>query len=258
MIFSEQKKDEVWEYKTSSKYWDLSFTSKERLNKKEIDDISFAVIEKLKIPKGSISLKKSNKEVDFIYKKKEWVQDSVDKAEECLLDFKEILEELEIRYILDGGTLLGAYRDRTFPEDDEDDIDLTTLADFDTHQEIVNRAIDKGFETYHIWKPTEKATGQIAMKRGGIKVDLMFKKLKGDKAWWTLWRGDKVETYKAVPKRFYEETKPISFVGAEFSRPKDIEEYLTLRYGNWKKPVHRSEYSCYKNDGVIVDGYEKI
>lgn len=188
-----------------------------------------------------------------------------EQARDNLIDIKNILDSLDIVFILDGGTLLGAYRDKDFCEDDHNDIDLTTLDDWDKHKFVVEEAIKKGFTIYHIWKPQEKrqfyksnypTSGQIALLRNGIKVDLMFKRTMRDKVWWAIYKIKEV-VYKAVPKEFYQETTVIEFLGEEFRRPKDIEDYLELRYGDWKTPVHSSNFSCYKSDNVITE-YEKI
>jgi len=187
-------------------------------------------------------------------------------ARNNLFEFKEILDRLNISFLLDGGTLLGAYRDKDFCEDDENDIDLTTLDSFEKHEQVVLEAQKKGFEIYKIWRPQEKrlfwnsdypTSGQIAMIKDGLKIDLMFKRIKNDRAWWTVYNRKEV-TYKSVPKYVYQETQKIDFLGMTFNIPLRVEEYLAIRYGDWKTPVHRKKYSCYKSDKCIVDGYEKI
>jgi len=180
-----------------------------------------------------------------------------------LIDFKTILDKLEIEFVLDGGTLLGAYRDKDFCEDDHDDIDLTTLCDPKIAIDILEEAGTKGFELYHYWKKEEKTTAQIAVKREGLKIDLMFKEIKStfggwDKGWWTIFGGHNKVTYKSVPADFYLRTREIDFKGTKFLIPRDVEDYLKLRYGDWKVPVHRRDYSCFKTDKVIRDSYEKI
>lgn len=179
-----------------------------------------------------------------------------------LIDFKKILDDLGVLFTLDGGTLLGAYRDSDFCEDDHDDIDLTTLHDDEIVVDIIEEASAIGFEVYHFWDSAKKQTAQVALKRHGLKIDLMFKKTKRKratkKAWWTVYGGPNKITYKSVPARFYEETKKIIFKGSEFRIPRNTEEYLELRYGNWREPIHRSQFSCYTNDNVIKKSYGAI
>jgi len=176
-----------------------------------------------------------------------------------LKEFNEICKELVLPFLLDGGTCLGAYRDKDFCEDDENDIDLTTFDEFKALiPALINKCEEKGFALYHYWNLEELATQQVSFKKHNLKIDLMFKKFKNDFVWWTIFKGNKIATYKKVPAIFYEKLQSINFKGIQFLIPHDIEEYLTYRYGDWKTPVHRSQYSCYKTDRCIVKGYEEI
>lgn len=196
-------------------------------------------------------------------------------AKKALFDIKEILEKNNLLFCLDGGTLLGAIRDKDFCKDDWDDIDLTVCgfiykagevatAFFDITV-LVEQASEKKFELYHYWEPDQekKHSGQISFIRDGIKVDIMFKQIKGENSWWTVYRGSQV-VYKSVPKKFYDDMVKIPFLTESqdnknwFFAPKDFDGYLTLRYGDWKTPVHRRQYSCYTSDKCIKKSYEDI
>ena len=184
---------------------------------------------------------------------------SKQESAQALQDFKEILDQLKVRFFLDGGTALGAYREKDFCEDDQDDIDLTTLGD-DKMLDIVELAGTKGFTAYKAWKKKGQTTSQIAMKRNGVKIDLMFKEIKKKEAWWTVYKRDGV-VYKSLNKKHYKKRgKPpqVNFYGETYNLPYDIEEYLFTRYGNWQTPVHRSKYSCYTSDQCIKENYETI
>lgn len=173
------------------------------------------------------------------------VRDIKLEATKNILDFKYILDKLKIPFWLDGGTLLGAYRDKDFCKDDEDDIDLCTWMEY-MNPEIIKEAEAMGFEIFHCW-----AT-QFAFKRNGSKIDLFFNMKKGDNAYTFLYAGEE-KIPVVIPLHFYENLAPIEFKGANFWRPKEIEEYLTLKYGDWKTPVHRSEYLCYRpEDNKVV------
>jgi len=189
-------------------------------------------------------------------------------AFENLLLFKEVLDLYEVKFLLDGGTLLGAYRDKDCCEDDHNDIDLTTLDDGEMLMEILEEAGKRGFELYHYWGRNDVApntTMQIGMLKDGLKIDLMFKELKKcsgckkcKRAWWTVYGGPNKVTYKSVQDGYYLETKEIDFKGTKFLIPKNVEDYLELRYGNWKTPVHRRDFSCFTSDKVIRESYAKI
>lgn len=186
-------------------------------------------------------------------------------AFENLVEFKKILDKFHIEFFLDGGTLLGAYRDKDFCEDDHDDVDLTTLCDHGNAIDILEEAGTKGFELYHYWQKEEKTTAQIAVKKDGMKIDLMFKEIinsvrnsERDIVWWTVFGGPNKVTYKSVPAAFFIKTKEIDFKGTKFLIFEDADKYLRYRYGDWKTPIHRREFSCFKTDLAIKESYDKI
>jgi hypothetical protein len=189
---------------------------------------------------------------------------TVQEAEKALYDTIKILESLGITFMLDGGTLLGFFRDKTFCEDDHNDIDLTTnLLSWDRHEDISSSMLDAGFHVHHMWHRDDKKhqTGQYAWKRNGVKIDLMFKEVKEENIWWTVY-GSKSVTYKSVPYAIagYLQENTIKLIGknVKVKMPINTPEYLAYRYGDWRTPLHRSLYSCYTTDKCIVDNYKAI
>lgn len=202
---------------------------------------------------------------------KEKVMPTVEESGRALADTLDVLSSLNIPCILDGGTLLGFYRDDTFAEDDHDDIDLTTDAIYwNRHEEIHRAMLERGFELYHKWDrdEVERHSGQYAWKRDNAKIDLMFKERKGQRVWWTVYGGKRGITYKSVPAELCLVATRLSHViqppgiayGMIAGIPRKVEEYLAYRYGDWEQPVHRSEYSCYTTDRCIIEPntYEAI
>ena len=199
---------------------------------------------------------------------------TVAEAGTALRDALAVFKELDLPVYLDGGTLLGFYRDGHFAEDDHDDVDLTIPAWAWQQHETINEAmLAKGFTLYHKWDrdEVEHHSGQYAWKRGEVKIDLMYKEIKDGKIWWTVYGGARGITYKAVPAEYVlgeEGTAPggleISIPGTTEREivqvPTKTEKYLAYRYGEWQEPVHRTEYSCYTTDKAILEPntYETI
>jgi hypothetical protein len=200
----------------------------------------------------------------------EKVMPTLESSTLALIDTCKILHELQIPFMLDGGTLLGFYRDGTFAVDDHDDIDLTLGSEFWDRDKntIVEKMLGVGFEVYKIWNRDthNHYSGQMAFKRNNVKIDLMFKEFDDfkQKIWWTVFGGKRGVTYKSVPSDYLRAlvATPIKLLDSqiEVGMPARIKEYLTYRYGNWKVPVHRKDYSCYTTDKCIVEpnNYESI
>ena len=170
-----------------------------------------------------------------------------------LRDIKEILDELEMVFWLDGGTALGAYRDKDFCEDDEDDIDLCTWDNYlYLLDDIIAKAKEKGFELWHRWEL------EIALKKNGSKIDLFFNRKNKKDAYTHLYDGNGIAKYLVIPVRFYESLEKIQFYGMEFNLPSPIEDYLTLKYGDFRTKIHRSNYSCInaEQNKLVRDTYE--
>lgn len=183
-----------------------------------------------------------------------------------LRDVQAIMDRHGVPIMLDAGTLLGAYRDGDFCDGDHDDVDVTTSHLFVSWiPQILAAAEAIGFKTVHSW-PRQPYQGkqiqsaQIAIKRGGSKIDVMFKEIEEPWAWWTVFKPmNRGVVYKLVPSRHYVGCDSLLFYGQEFMIPADVEAYLTLRYGDWRTPVHRRNYSCYTSDKTIVrGGYQEL
>lgn len=182
-------------------------------------------------------------------------QETKDGAIKNLFDFCDILDELGIVYWLDGGTLLGAYRDHDFCDGDEDDVDVFTWSNYQhLIPEVIKRAEAKGFSLHAHWNGDARAPGkaqEVALIRHAItphgryklKVDFNFFEKKGDLAWGLAYIGPGQGIAQVCPSRFYEELGRITFYGREFNAPRDIEGYLTHRYGDFRTKIHRTVYS---------------
>lgn len=183
-----------------------------------------------------------------------------DKAERMLAKVGKIFRENNIKYTLEGGTLLGIVREnRLLPWDN--DMDLTT-----TQDEL--KKLKK--LRFSLWKAGYRVRFRyykkdvLPFKKGEIRMmkiqtrkfyffkefallDVFIKKRIDDKYYWTVTTKNPI--LKSVPAEFYDNLTEIDFLYTKFSIPKKCNEYLTYRYGDWKTPV--KEYDFTKDDNAI-------
>ena len=170
-----------------------------------------------------------------------------EQATQNLLDFAALLDSLGIIYWLDGGTILGAYRDGDFCADDHDDIDIFCWAkgNIELKQSIIQRANAIGFQVVGHWEGDARTPGlgqEVAFSRDNLKIDLNFFERSGDTAWGCAYVRN-VCIPQVCPAAFYDNLVPIEFKGRTFNAPGPIEAYLEHRYGDWRTPIHREQYS---------------
>jgi len=158
---------------------------------------------------------------------------------ENIRDAKEIAEKLNFPIILDGGSLLGAYRDKGVIKGDEDDVDFAVpyeVAEFKMLQ-IIKEFEERGFELFRL-RPTV-----MTFKRNETKIDLLFYKWSEDWGcnYLTLYH-DKKPFALIVPAGYWLDLSEIEFLGIKLKCPKEIERYLEWRFGDWRTPVLRPNF----------------
>lgn len=182
---------------------------------------------------------------------------SIENAHRALRDAASVMEAVRAVWHLDGGTLLGFWRDGQFCKDDHDDIDLTAFGV--KISDLVPRFLALGFDIYHEWEgdADKLHTPQISFKRDNVKVDVMLKVQ--DEKWvnWTVYRRSKGPVFKRTPLKLTGSPEYWTFIcnrkALQLPVPKQVEKYLAYRYGNWQVPIHRSKFSCYTSDMAIID-----
>lgn len=181
-----------------------------------------------------------------------------DFALQNLVDAKRILNNLGIKFWLEAGTCLGAIRDKGFISYDKD-MDIGVYAeDLNSVEAFLNLTkhfIDGGFSLAHTFGTIENGF-EISFHKRGIKLDVFWFYKKDHFRWHSAWMG---RGYNLTDQLFYryradlvEELRMIDFLGHKMPIPKNFNEYLTTKYGNWhikvkdwdwaKSPLNRVEY----------------
>ncbi|MBN1971922.1 MAG: LicD family protein [Candidatus Delongbacteria bacterium] len=183
------------------------------------------------------------------------------KAENLLKRFCEFLDKHEIPYVLEGGTLLGVMREkRLLPWDN--DMDITVTEEYGQKLLSLRKEIWKiGFrvrERYHNKDLGPFKDGDLRLFKISTRkfyffkdlglLDIFVKKKENDKYFWVV--GINNPVLKSVDARYYENFTTVDFQGSKLSIPKDYDDYLTCRYGDWRTPV--KEWNFKKDDKAIV------
>jgi hypothetical protein len=91
-------------------------------------------------------------------------------------------------------------------------------------------------------------TGRFFKKNSIGLMDIFVKKKIDDQYYWLV--GQHEHVLKSVPAHFYENLSRYNFEGYNYSIPRDYDEYLTFRYGDWRTPF--KDYNFKVDDKSIV------
>ena len=188
------------------------------------------------------------------------------KALEITKEVSAILYALDIDHWVDAGTCLGFYREGDFIEHDND-VDFGILAedckDVGDLLSLFGAFLERGFRIYHTFGTIDKGF-EIALWKDGIKVDLFWYYLVGDKRWHGAWRnggrnGDDDLIKLVFDRKFFDiedRREATKVLNHHFQLPLFTEEYLIARYGeDWRVPDKRWDWAtspkCINNDFEI-------
>ncbi len=168
------------------------------------------------------------------------------KAEDLLFEITSILEKNNINYCLEGGTLLGIYREnRLLPWDS--DVDLSILNNELKNVDLILTPLsDKKYRVRvrkfenddFIFKKDDIRLIKVRKKyffglfKGSVCLEIFVKYPHKNDVFWKV--ADKT---MAAPKKFFEHFKKIHFLNKKYLIPLQTEEYLSHKYGNWKVPM---------------------
>ncbi|MEZ4856429.1 MAG: LicD family protein [Gelidibacter sp.] len=181
------------------------------------------------------------------------------KAEKLLYNITKLLNKHHITYSLEGGTLLGLYREnRILPWDN--DVDLSVIhSDAQNMDAFLNdvqkhkyRLRCKYFtKDDFVFKKGDLRIVKIrenhffGLIKGKVCLEIFMKYSDNENVYWRV--SDKI---MAAPKTIYEAYKSLTFLGHNYSIPEKTDDYLTLKYGDWKTPV--KEWDAAKNEKTII------
>ena len=168
------------------------------------------------------------------------------RAKRMLLDVCGILDEAQLPYTVDAGTLLGLVRDGDLiPWDDDLDLMLPVTA-LPRLDRVFGAIRGKGWQISKLY-PME--VGAPAWRLGDprvLKIRRRFLKVIGpgttvldisityrqdDHYWWEM-----AQRICRIPARFLDHTEYIEFAGQKLRVPSSREEYLERTYGDWRNP----------------------
>jgi len=177
-------------------------------------------------------------------------------ALQILNDVTDILDEYNIKYWLDFGTLLGVIREnRILPWDDdvdisifEEDVDIVEnnvlpLLKKMRYRTYARRLIkDAGPMKEGNVRSFKVRNNRLIFFKGYVKLDIFVMYRHDDSIYWY-----ELKEPHALPQKLVKEFKMIDFNGKKYRVPKDYDSYLTYHYGDWRTP--NPEYNSSLDNG---------
>ena len=192
-------------------------------------------------------------------------------AKQCLIEFKSVMDELNLKWCIFGGTLLGAYRDNDFIYND-DDIDCALIIEdtanltYSDLKELGATIIEK-FDKLGWLRMSFDRNGMnngFSFYRFNIQFDIdIIKKVDEDKVY-EFWyvnrpsrnelRGRPNDYPKRINGKYFNNLEEISFLDIKVSIPSYVEEIFEDYYTDWKN-VHliNKEKMMWKRTTTIDD-----
>jgi phosphorylcholine metabolism protein LicD len=164
-----------------------------------------------------------------------------------------ILEENDVPYVLEAGTLLGVVREkRLLPWDNDLDVTITSsssakllsirwkfwLAGYRTRIRRYKNDLDP-FKKGQV-RILKIQTRKYFFLKDYSLLDIFVKYPVEDDYCWMVAPKDPV--LKAVPREFYDKRTQFEFDGKLYWVPEDYESFLEYSYGDWRTPVKEWEF----------------
>jgi len=182
-------------------------------------------------------------------------------ARALLGDTIDILNQADIDYHLDYGTLLGVVRGGDLISWDGD-LDIGVLAtDWPALEATYDAFRERGWRVPHTkyqmgtdglaWRAGDPKQITIATPvllpttLGRVRMDVVAKYADDDHLWWYCGH----QPCRA-PAAYFAGRREIAFAGRATRIPTDAEAYLSLIYGDWRTP--RRDYVTHRDDGSML------
>ncbi|MAR15292.1 MAG: hypothetical protein CMG21_02420 [Candidatus Marinimicrobia bacterium] len=232
------------------------------ITNKKIDDINISIPIKI----NQFVLKYKDELLSDFYKKYNTNFDSKGEqaAVKLMIDVKNIIENLSIDYWIEGGTLLGAIREKKLiPWDHDIDMGMINYSN-DAIKKMIHNLKKKFYvsvKTFNnmegVWDLGEYRVIKVYPKKYFFLKDELCLDI------FIYYKGNvpnvKNEVYKYVvwgknafhKKEFFDNLEKIEFYGESISVPSNYREFLKVKYGNdWETP--KKKWNVAIDDGSII------
>ena len=192
------------------------------------------------------------------------------RARKVMFDVINFLENENIGYYLEGGTLLGIVRDGDLLPWDHD-IDLSiSVTDAEKFAKNKKKLFRKGYRVtqrkvhkdiggfkdgqYRIFKVKRFLPsilkGVFPVFHKFMIVADIFVKADDDK--YSYWQA--MEKIMRVDKKYYSSFETVEYMGKALRVPLNYKDYLTEKYGDWSTPI--KDWSCGNDEKTVIgDAY---
>ena len=232
------------------------------ITNKKIDDINISIPIKI----NQFVLKYKDELLSDFYKNYNTNFDSKGEqaAVKLMIDVKNIIENLSIDYWIEGGTLLGAIREKKLiPWDHDIDMGMINYSN-DAIKKMIHNLKKKFYvsvKTFNnmegVWDLGEYRVIKVYPKKYFFLKDELCLDI------FIYYKGNvpnvKNEVYKYVvwgknafhKKEFFDNLEKIEFYGESISVPSNYREFLKVKYGNdWETP--KKKWNVAIDDGSII------
>ena len=188
------------------------------------------------------------------------------KANDMLFNVASLLDENNIVYHLEGGTLLGIVRDNALlPWDHDIDISIPS-AEVDKFLKL-KKQLSKSYKlkfryfeedniffkkhdlriikVKYYFSSFLKGILPMFFRKHDIVLDIFVKYSDEDSTYW-----EAAGKNMKVSSKYYESFETVDFNGYSYKVPNHYKEYLTQKYGDWNQVV--KEWDCSKDEKTIV------